>query len=201
MTAFRQFRICTRLPPAGRGCVCIAPGPADLCRNHRRARRAVPCLSRREGPVGNAGNPLARRPAGALSPDPALSVPRKAAHRRDHERDDQGFQRRRPARFSPIIIAKLPAPKPPADAGYPARLQRGRALITQYRCNSCHNAGFGGPRKHSAHRQSARRLSREDAARYKSQHPARLRRRHGRGDGADHRRAVAEIAYYIARFR
>ena len=42
------------------------------------------------------------------------------------------------------FIAKLPAPKPPADAGDPARMQRGSALITQNRCNSCHNLDLAG---------------------------------------------------------
>jgi cytochrome c553 len=41
-------------------------------------------------------------------------------------------------------IAKLPAPPPPADAGDPARLQSGRALITQHRCNSCHGLDLAG---------------------------------------------------------
>jgi cytochrome c553 len=42
------------------------------------------------------------------------------------------------------FIAKLPAPKPPADAGDVARMQAGHALITQYRCNSCHNLDLAG---------------------------------------------------------
>ena len=42
------------------------------------------------------------------------------------------------------FIGKLPKPKPPADAGDLARLQRARALAQQYHCNSCHNADFSG---------------------------------------------------------
>jgi cytochrome c553 len=42
------------------------------------------------------------------------------------------------------FLAKLPPPKPPADAGEPARMQRGGALITAYRCNSCHNLDLAG---------------------------------------------------------
>ena len=34
------------------------------------------------------------------------------------------------------FIAKLPKPAPPADAGDPARMQRGQALAQQHRCNS-----------------------------------------------------------------
>jgi cytochrome c553 len=42
------------------------------------------------------------------------------------------------------FLAKLPPPKPPADAGDAARLASGRALITQHRCNSCHNLDLSG---------------------------------------------------------
>src|SRR5947209_1651690 len=58
---------------------------------------AMSRLSRREGNLGDAGNSLARRTARIISFDPALSVPREAAHRRADERDDEGFYRRRPA--------------------------------------------------------------------------------------------------------
>src|SRR5690348_4465503 len=33
------------------------------------------------------------------------------------------------------FIAKLPKPKPPAEAGDPARMQKGLALAQQHRCN------------------------------------------------------------------
>lgn len=42
------------------------------------------------------------------------------------------------------FIAKLPKPAPPADAGEPARMQRGQALAQQNRCNACHNPDFSG---------------------------------------------------------
>jgi cytochrome c553 len=42
------------------------------------------------------------------------------------------------------FIGKLPKPAPPADAGDPARMQRGEALAQQNRCNSCHNTDFSG---------------------------------------------------------
>jgi cytochrome c553 len=42
------------------------------------------------------------------------------------------------------FLAKLPPPKPPADAPDAARLASGRALITQHRCNSCHNLDLSG---------------------------------------------------------
>jgi cytochrome c553 len=40
-------------------------------------------------------------------------------------------------------IAKLPAPRPSGDAD-PARMERGRALATRYRCNACHRQDFVG---------------------------------------------------------
>lgn len=42
------------------------------------------------------------------------------------------------------FIAKLPKPTPPADAGDPARMQRGLALAQQHRCDACHNPDFSG---------------------------------------------------------
>lgn len=42
------------------------------------------------------------------------------------------------------FIAKLPAPAPPDDAGDPKRLEHGRALVEQYRCNICHRANLAG---------------------------------------------------------
>ena len=41
-------------------------------------------------------------------------------------------------------LAALPASKPPADAGDPARLQRARTLSEQYHCNTCHRPDFSG---------------------------------------------------------
>jgi cytochrome c553 len=41
-------------------------------------------------------------------------------------------------------IGTLPKPTPPADAGDPARMQRGLALTQQHRCNVCHTADLSG---------------------------------------------------------
>jgi cytochrome c553 len=41
-------------------------------------------------------------------------------------------------------LAKLPPPPPVADTGDPARMQRASALITQFRCNSCHTLTLEG---------------------------------------------------------
>jgi cytochrome c553 len=42
------------------------------------------------------------------------------------------------------FISKLPKPAPPGEAGEPARMQRGLALVQQHRCNNCHNADLSG---------------------------------------------------------
>jgi cytochrome c553 len=42
------------------------------------------------------------------------------------------------------LFAKQPAPKPPADPGDPARLERARALVEQNHCNICHRPDFSG---------------------------------------------------------
>jgi cytochrome c553 len=42
------------------------------------------------------------------------------------------------------FIATLPAPKPAADAGDPARIARGRQLIKQNRCDFCHRPDLAG---------------------------------------------------------
>src|ERR1700674_1379924 len=42
------------------------------------------------------------------------------------------------------LIAKLPKPAPPTDAGEAAQMQRGQALVQQHRCNNCHNPDLSG---------------------------------------------------------
>jgi cytochrome c553 len=42
------------------------------------------------------------------------------------------------------LIAKLPPPQPTADAGDPARLAHGRALLEQHRCLFCHKPDLAG---------------------------------------------------------
>jgi cytochrome c553 len=42
------------------------------------------------------------------------------------------------------FIAKLPAPTPPSGSGDPGRLQRGRALVQQHRCDFCHDRTLAG---------------------------------------------------------
>src|SRR5262245_53315567 len=42
------------------------------------------------------------------------------------------------------LISQLPPPRPAAEPPDPGRLERGRALIQQHRCNFCHNQDFSG---------------------------------------------------------
>jgi cytochrome c553 len=42
------------------------------------------------------------------------------------------------------LMSKQPKPKPPDEAGDPARMQRGLALVQQHHCNVCHNADLSG---------------------------------------------------------
>jgi len=42
------------------------------------------------------------------------------------------------------FIARLPAPSPPANPADPDRLQRGRALMQQHRCDFCHDRNLAG---------------------------------------------------------
>src|ERR1700680_220849 len=41
-------------------------------------------------------------------------------------------------------LAAMPPPKPPEDAGDPARLEQARALTEQNHCNTCHRPDFSG---------------------------------------------------------
>jgi cytochrome c553 len=99
------------------------------------------------------------------------------------------------------FLAKLPAPKPPADAGDAPRMQNGRALITQNRCNNCHNLDLSG-------RESIPRIAdqREDYL-VKAMREYKNNTRHGY-DGVMagvlapiNDAQILDLAYYIARFR
>ena len=99
------------------------------------------------------------------------------------------------------FIATLPKPAPPADAADAERMGLGAALARQNRCNTCHNADYSG-------KENVPRIAnqREDylaktLAEYKDN------TRHGYdATMADVMQSVAkdqiaELAYYIARYR
>ncbi len=98
-------------------------------------------------------------------------------------------------------IAKLPPPSPLADVPDAARMQSGRALIGQYRCNSCHNLDLAG-------RENIPRIAdqREDYL-AKALREYKSNARHGY-DGVMAEvltpitdAQILDLAYYIARFR
>ena len=102
--------------------------------------------------------------------------------------------------FSDYIV-KIPKPAAPADAGDPARLQRGQALVQQHRCDTCHNPDLSG-------KENVPRIAnqREDylaktLAEYKDNS------RHGYDASMADVMApivaeqIADLAYYIARVR
>ncbi len=96
-------------------------------------------------------------------------------------------------------IAKIPKPAPPADAGEPARMQRGQALAKQYLCNTCHNGDFSG-------KENVPRIAnqREDYL-AKTLGEYKDNSRHGYDGsmadvmGAVPKDQIADLAYYIAR--
>jgi cytochrome c553 len=99
------------------------------------------------------------------------------------------------------LLAKLPPPTPAADAGDPERMQNGRALITAFRCNSCHNLDLTG-------RENIPRIAgqREDYL-AKTLREYKDNTRHGYdGVMAEVTASVSpaqilDLAHYIARFR
>ena len=99
------------------------------------------------------------------------------------------------------LIAKLPPPPPSADAGDPARMAAGRALITAHRCNSCHGLDLAG-------RENIPRIAnqREDYLDKTMREYKTNTRRGYDGVMAEVTTGVteaqiADLAYYIARFK
>ena len=99
------------------------------------------------------------------------------------------------------FIAKIPKPAAPAEAGEPARLQRGQALVQQHRCDTCHNPDLSG--KENVPRIASQREDylAKTLAEYKDNS------RHGYdGSMADVMapitpEQIADLAHYIARVR
>jgi cytochrome c553 len=99
------------------------------------------------------------------------------------------------------FIAKLPPPQPPKDMPDAARMQNGRVLITQNRCNSCHNLDLSG-------RENIPRIAdqREDYL-VKTLREYKSNTRHGYDGVMAEALApisdvqILDLAYFIARFR
>jgi cytochrome c553 len=98
-------------------------------------------------------------------------------------------------------ISKLPPPRPPEDEPEATRMQSGRALIEQHRCNNCHSLDLTG-------RENIPRIAdqREDYL-VKTLREYKNNSRHGY-DGVMAAviypitdAQILDLAYYIARFR
>jgi cytochrome c553 len=118
------------------------------------AERAAPCLAC-HGETGQSETPEV--PSLGGQPAPYLLIQlymfREKQRASPAKKDDpmiqvmtemtKGFSDDDLRNFSDFV-AKLPAPKPPPDAGDIARMQRVSALITQNRCNNCHGLDLAG---------------------------------------------------------
>src|SRR6185295_6792677 len=183
------------------------PLPADTV-----AERAAPCLAC-HGEKGYSDHPVVP----SLGGQPALYLliqlylfrenQRASLYRKDDHMIQimsemtKGFTDDDLRTYSDFLSRLPPPPTPQQDAAEPARMQSGSALITQHRCNSCHNLDLSG-------RENVPRISnqREDFL-AKTLREYRDNIRHGY-DGvmasvlapvSDPE--IADLAYYIARFR
>ena len=99
------------------------------------------------------------------------------------------------------FIATLPKPQPPADAPDPARMQRAQAIIAQNHCNSCHHPDFAGGDNVPRIANQREDYLAKTLAEYKDNS------RHGYDGtmadvmGSVAKEQIADLAYYIARFR
>jgi cytochrome c553 len=99
------------------------------------------------------------------------------------------------------FIATLPKPAAPPDAGDPARMGRGQALAHQYLCNNCHRPDFSGNDNVPRIANQREDYLNKTLGEYKDN------TRHGYdGTMADvmqpvTKEQIADLAYYISRFR
>src|SRR5438874_1493636 len=175
--------------------------------------RVTPCLDC-HGEKGQSVHPVV--PSLGGQPAPYLLIQlylfRENQRASSYKKDDQmiqimsemtkGFSDDDLRAFSEFLSRLPPPPAPqPQDAPDPARMQSGSALISEHRCNSCHNLDLTG-------RENVPRIAnqREDFL-AKTLREYRDNVRHGYdgvmasvlaqvGDAQ-----IADLAYYIARFR
>ena len=99
------------------------------------------------------------------------------------------------------FIGTLPKPAAPADTGDPARMQRALAIATQNHCNSCHKADFSGNDNVPRIANQREDYLAKTLGEYKDNS------RHGYDGtmadvmGSVTKEQIADLAYYIARFR
>jgi cytochrome c553 len=132
----------TRRIAAAAALVCLAGQPV-LAQTF--AERVAPCLAC-HGEKGQSENPEV--PSLGGQPAPYLLIQLYLFREKQREVEvmnetTKDFTDDDLRTFSDFL-AKLPSPQPPKDVPNANRMQRGRALITQYRCNSCHNLDLAG---------------------------------------------------------
>ena len=135
-----RFNVMGLLAAAISACAAASPLRAETM-----AERAVPCLAC-HGEQGQSEIPETPSLGGQPAPylliqlflfrEKQRTVEIMNAMTKDFTDDD--------LRNFSDFVAKLPPPKAPADAPDAARMQRAGALITQHRCNSCHNLDLSG---------------------------------------------------------
>jgi len=150
MTLSKTMQFARRLAAtAALACFAIAPLRAETF-----AERAAPCLAC-HGETGQSETPEIPSLGGQPAPFILIQLYLFREHQRVvlFKKDDQmieimnemtkGFSDDDLRNFSDFL-AQLPPPQPPADVGDAARMQSGRTLITQHRCNSCHTLDLSG---------------------------------------------------------
>jgi cytochrome c553 len=180
-------------------CVFAALGPL---RAQTLAERGAPCLAC-HGEQGQSETPEVPSLGGQPAPYLLIQLYLFREKQRVQEimnEQTKGFTDDDLRNFSDFI-AKLSPPIALADAPDTARMQRGGALITQHRCNSCHNLDLSG--KESVPRIAAQR---EDYL-VKTLREYKSNTRHGyEGTMAEvltpvNDEQILDMAYTIARFK
>jgi cytochrome c553 len=178
-------------------CVAMTPLRAETL-----AERAAPCLAC-HGEKGQSETPEVPSLGGQPAPYLLIQLYLFREKQRTQEiMNDQtkAFTDDDLRNFSDFV-AKLPPPQAAGDAPDAARMQRASALITQHRCNSCHNLDLSG--KESVPRIAAQR---EDYL-VKTLREYKNNTRHGyEATMAEVLNPVTDaqivdLAYYIARFK
>lgn len=142
-----RLRAFPRSLPIAMGGLIVAMGLA--CATDAEAQpfqeRVAPCLAC-HGETGQSSNPEVPSLGGQMAPYALIQLYLFREKLRTNEiMNDavKGFSDDDLRTFSDFI-ARLPPPKPAAEPTDPARLERGRMLIRQFRCDFCHNGDLAG---------------------------------------------------------
>lgn len=98
-------------------------------------------------------------------------------------------------------IAKMPKPAPPADAGDPARMQRGQVAAQQHRCDTCHNLDFSGKENVPRIANQREDFLAKTLAEYKDNSRTGYDASMADAMGTVTAEQIADLAYFLARVR